>query len=229
MTAVLFDLDGTLADTPGAIARILADMCPLAPPDRLAASVGRPIAGLFAELLAADEDSAAVRTAVSRFRTRFADEVVPHAADLVFPAVRGVLDELVAVGRPIAVVTSKSPAGAAEFLEAAGLAPYFPVTVGFVPGVPGKPAPDQALAAARALGVAPAECVVVGDSTDDVKMAVAAGMGAVGVGYGVASIADLYDSGAGQVAQTPDDLAALLLPEENRPLTTVSPHTEVSP
>ena len=229
MTAVLFDLDGTLADTPGAIARILAAMCPLAPPDRLAASVGRPIAGLFAELLAADEDSPAVRVAVSEFRTRFAEEVVPHAADLVFPAIRGLLDELVAAGRPIAVVTSKSPAGAAEFLEAAGLAPYFPVTVGFVAGVPGKPAPDQALAAAQALGVEPADCVVVGDSTDDMKMAVAAGMHGVGVAYGVASIPALHAAGAAQIAQTSDDLAPLLLPEEHRPLTTVSPHTEVSP
>ncbi|MEY9861622.1 phosphoglycolate phosphatase [Catenulispora sp. GAS73] len=229
MTAVLFDLDGTLADTPGAIARILADMCPLAPSDQLAASVGRPIAGLFAELLAADEDSPAVRVAVSEFRARFADEVVPQAADLVFPAIRGLLDELVAAGRPIAVVTSKSPAGASEFLEAAGLAPYFPVTVGFVAGVPGKPAPDQALAAAKALGVEPADCVVVGDSTDDMLMAVAAGMRGVGVAYGVASVPDLRAAGAAQVAQTSDGLAPLLLPEEHRPLTTVSPHTEVSP
>jgi phosphoglycolate phosphatase len=209
MTAVLFDLDGTLADTPGAIARILGAMCPLAPPDRLAASVGRPISGVFAEPLAVYEDSTAVRDAVSEFRRRFAAEVVPHAADLVFPAIRTLLDELVAAGRPIAVVTSKSPAGATEFLTAAGLDHYFPVTVGFVAGIPGKPAPDQALIAAAALGVGPADCVVVGDSTDDMKMAVSAGMRGIGVGYGVATATNLRAAGASSVAQAPEDLADL--------------------
>lgn len=212
MTAVLFDIDGTLADTPRAIAAILARMCPQAPADLLARSVGRSIAQVFAELLAAPQDSVRVRAAVTTFRETFAAEVVPHAADLVFPAIRPLLDRLLAVGWPLAVVTSKSPAGAAEFLSAARLDHYFPVTVGFVPGVPGKPAPDQALAAAAALGVPPGECLAVGDSTDDVRMALAAGMRPVAVTYGVASAAELRAAGASRIVRGPEELAASILP-----------------
>jgi phosphoglycolate phosphatase len=228
MTAILFDLDGTLADTPRAIAAILGRMCPWAPADRLASSVGRPIAQVFAELLAAPQDSGRVRAAVTAFRETFAAEVVPHAADLVFPAVRTLLDGLLGAGAPIAVVTSKSPAGAAEFLGAARLDHYFPVTVGYLPGVPGKPAPDQALAAAAALGVPPGECLVVGDSPDDVRMALAAGMRAVAVSYGVATAGELRAAGAARIAWSPEELAGLILPTGSPRPATVPLTAEVS-
>jgi phosphoglycolate phosphatase len=228
MTAVLFDLDGTLADTPRAIAAILGRMCPQVPGDRLAGSVGRPIAQVFAELLAAPQDSATVRAAVAVFRETFAAEVVPGAADLVFPAIRTLLDALLDVGWPLAVVTSKSPAGAAEFLSAARLDRYFPVTVGFVAGVPGKPAPDQALAAAAALGVTPAECLVVGDSTDDVRMALAAGMRPIAVAYGVAAADELRAAGASRTARSPEELAGLILPTDSLPPAAVPLIAEVS-
>ncbi|NUR61157.1 MAG: HAD family hydrolase [Catenulispora sp.] len=228
MTAVLFDLDGTLADTPRAIAAILGRMVPQAPAHRLAGSVGRPIAQVFADLLDAPRASAQVRAAVTLFRETFAAEVVPGAAELVFPAIRTLLEALRDAGWPIAVVTSKSPAGAAEFLSAARLDHYFPVTVGYVPGVPGKPAPDQALAAAHALGVPPGECLAVGDSTDDVRMALAAGMRPVAVTYGVAAADELRAAGASQIAHSPEELAGLILPAGSLPPAVVPLTAEVS-
>ncbi|MFD0635092.1 HAD family hydrolase [Catenulispora yoronensis] len=201
---------------------------PAGPPDRVAASVGRPLADVFAELLVTPRDSPIVVAASAEFRALFASDVVPRAAELVFPAVRELLDRLADAGRPLAVVTSKSPAGAAEFLAAARLDQYFPVTVGYVPEVPGKPAPHQALAAARALGVDPAECVVVGDSTDDMKMADAAGIPGIGVGYGVATLAELRAAGAQHIAGTPEELFELLLPELSLSSATVPSLPEVS-
>ncbi|MFI1567924.1 HAD family hydrolase [Streptomyces sp. NPDC020490] len=66
----------------------------------------------------------------------------------------------------------------------------------------GKPHPGLALLAARQLGRAPEECLVVGDAVDDMRMAHAAGMGAIGVSNGVATAGQLLDAGARVVCET---------------------------
>ncbi len=70
-----------------------------------------------------------------------------------------------------------------------------------------KPAPDLLLLAAREIGVAPERCWYVGDSTWDMRAAVAAGMRAIGVLAGAAVSADaLVDAGAADVIETLDGL-----------------------
>ncbi|UYH54826.1 HAD family phosphatase [Qipengyuania sp. SS22] len=66
-------------------------------------------------------------------------------------------------------------------LEATGLATFFGGNVFSADAVAsGKPAPDIFLHAAQEMGVAPAECLVIEDSENGVKAAVAAGMNVVG-------------------------------------------------
>jgi HAD superfamily hydrolase (TIGR01509 family) len=77
-----------------------------------------------------------------------------------------------------------------------------------------KPAPDLLLQAAEQLNVAPADCWYVGDSTWDMLAARAAGMVRVGVAYGVASKAELLNSGA----QVVTSHRALLSDLQNRRL-----------
>ena len=72
-----------------------------------------------------------------------------------------------------------------------------------------KPEPDLLLYAADQLGVAPASCWYVGDSTWDMVSAVAAGMLAIGVTVGSAvDRAGLTGAGAAAVVGTLDELAA---------------------
>ena len=72
-----------------------------------------------------------------------------------------------------------------------------------------KPAPDLLLLAARQLGADPERCWYVGDSTWDMRAAVAAGMLAIGVTAGAAAGADeLYAAGAAIVLETLDELEA---------------------
>ena len=52
--------------------------------------------------------------------------------------------------------------------------------------------------------------MVVGDSVDDVRMAVAAGMRVIGVGYGVATPDQLGAAGADTVAGSPSELSTIL-------------------
>ena len=67
-----------------------------------------------------------------------------------------------------------------------------------------KPAPDLLLLAAKKVATAPSHCWYVGDSTWDMRAAVAAGMVAVGVAYGAADESELTDAGADAVTSLGD-------------------------
>ncbi len=214
--AVLFDLDGTLVDSPTGIAQILGKMYPDAEPDRISHAIGRPLTAVLADLAGRSLDDPAVEQAAEEFRRRFTEEVVPHAADLVFPGVRVLLAELNRRGVRTGVVTSKSPRGAAELLAATALELRFDRVVGFTAVRRGKPAPDQALEAAQLLSTQPRACLVVGDSTDDILMARAAGMRSLGVGFGVHTTQALQAAGADSVVGSPEEMAAVVLQITNK-------------
>ena len=214
-TCILFDLDGTLLDTPRGIVQVLRDVItesgrPLPPEEAMRATVGRPLAAVFSTLLDLPEDHADTVHAVERFRVVFRESVVPGARDLVFPGVPDLLERLRERGHPLAVVTSKIQASAEEILRPAGLRDAFGAVICHGMASRGKPHPDLALLAAERLGSDPAACVVVGDAVDDMRMARSAGMAAVGVTYGVATHAQLADAGAHHVTDSVDGLEAVL-------------------
>ncbi|OCC08644.1 HAD family hydrolase [Streptomyces sp. PTY087I2] len=213
--AILFDLDGTLLDTPGAIAgtlhRVLAETGHGEVPDeRVRATVGRPLTAVFADLTGSPEGSAQVAEAVSLFRELFRRTVVPEAAALVFPGIPELLRTLRRSGYRTAVVTSKIRPSAMELLEPASLVDQFDAIVCHGMAERGKPHPDLALLTAERLGTPARLCTVVGDAVDDMRMAVGADMRAIGVTYGVASARQLAASGAGQVVETVAELARSL-------------------
>eukprot|EP01051_Picozoa_sp_SAG22_P001822 SAG22_NODE_75_length_22256_cov_45.062960_9_plen_97_part_00 len=76
-----------------------------------------------------------------------------------------------------------------------------------------KPDPRGLVMAMNGLGIScPARCVYVGDSTGDMEAANAAGMRAVGVGWGNKTAAELEGAGASAIATTAQELIDLLLP-----------------
>jgi phosphoglycolate phosphatase len=203
MTALLIDLDGTLLDTPSAIARVLhevlRDLGRDADPEAIRATIGRPLDGSVAGLLGVPADDPLVGRVVDRYRALFAATVLPTADRLILPGVVDALRRARLAGLPLAVATSKVSASATALLEGAGLARLFAFTACHDMVERGKPQPDLALLAAGALGVPAAECVVVGDGVDDMRMAAAAGMVGFGVTTGVGSGADLLAAGAAAV------------------------------
>ncbi|MGB1034931.1 MAG: HAD family hydrolase [Primorskyibacter sp.] len=96
------------------------------------------------------------------------------------------LAELSARGLGLGVMTNDSEAGARAHLSTVGVLAMFDFVAGFDSGYGAKPAPDPLLAGARALGVAPAGVIMVGDSTHDLLAGRAAGMRTVGVLTGMA-------------------------------------------
>ncbi|KWI31920.1 hypothetical protein WT71_10860 [Burkholderia stagnalis] len=196
--AVLFDLDGTLLDTPALIVRVFESVLKhhgLAfDADRARRTIGIPLQQAFSQLLPAS-DAALIETCMGEYRSIFKRESETFAERLPFPEARPFIETLKRSGVKIAAVTSKIQVSAEDILTATRLRELFDGVFGHDAVEHGKPAPDLALLAASSLQVAPRDALVIGDSTDDLLMARAAGIDAIGVGWGVSSRADFAGKG----------------------------------
>lgn len=175
--AILFDLDGTLVDTAADLAAALnAAIGPLgrrvmSPVDAKAmiggglpqlVRLGLESSGGMPEL---DVFDAAVKRAFDRYDAHYADESRP------FPGVIDTLKRLKTAGVKMGVCTNKPAGFSAKILAALGLTPYLPVLVGGDSLPVKKPDPKMAFAVMERLGATAAQCVLVGDSETDVKLA----------------------------------------------------------
>ncbi|HJP73888.1 MAG TPA: HAD family hydrolase [Pseudonocardiaceae bacterium] len=212
-TAIVFDLDGTVADTPdlitGIMAGILAEMDVSADQAAIRATIGTPLVDSFAKLMGADDPR--VGEAAAIYRGRFDLGAEARGTELLFPGVVDGLAKLRAAGVRLSIGTSKSLAAATHVLDVCGISDQFETVVGFDNVEHGKPAPDTALLAAQRLGVTASDCVVVGDAIGDMRMGVAAGMHTLGVSFGVGSAPDLYAAGAESVVDSFADVVSYVL------------------
>lgn len=101
----------------------------------------------------------------------------------VFPEMRRLVSRLAEHGVPMAVASGSSRAAIEAVLGTTGLAAHFAVTVSAEEVGRGKPEPDVFLEAARRLGAAPEDCVVVEDAPPGAAAARAAGMRCIAVPY----------------------------------------------
>jgi len=163
--AVLSDLDGVLVDTGSEVERVWREWAvsqALDPEEIARASHGVPAFHVITAV-APHLDAAAEAERVDRIHAQSGGVALPGAAEL--------LDAV----SPLAVVTACSPPLAAARFRAAGLAaPAVLITSHDTER--GKPHPDPYLAAAAALGVEPATCLVIEDAPAGVAAGKAAGM-----------------------------------------------------
>lgn len=101
------------------------------------------------------------------------------------------LTRLQSAGLRLGVATNDAEAPARAHLSAAQVDGFFEFIAGYDSGYGGKPAPGQLMAFCEAIGVPPEDCVMVGDSTHDLRAGRAAGMRTVAVLTGMASEAEL--------------------------------------
>ncbi|CAM3913621.1 Phosphorylated carbohydrates phosphatase [Vibrio aerogenes CECT 7868] len=92
------------------------------------------------------------------------------------PGASELLQQLQALGMPMAVATSTHRERALLKLRQTGLTGYFQTVIGGDQVTHSKPAPEIYLKAAAALNIAPADCLVLEDSANGVRAGVAAGM-----------------------------------------------------
>jgi len=212
LNAVIFDLDGTLVDTPyvivqTALAALEEKGCTGPTADAIRATIGLPLTIAFSGLLGLPEDHGNVLGCVDEYRRLWRERVVPRSKEFLYPGVLEGIAQLHQSGVRMGVATSKAQAGAVAQLEAAGIARYFEVVAGYDAVSRPKPEPDLALYVVDKLGVLPESAVVVGDTTHDLLMARAAGLRAIAVTYGAQSEATLRGESPPFVAQ---DFAGVL-------------------
>ena len=107
------------------------------------------------------------------------EEVLHGAPPL--PGARELVAELRALGVPVGLASNSPRVFVERALGVAGMLGAFDVTVAGDEIPAPKPAPDAYLAAARALGAEPGDCVALEDSNTGVAAALAAGMSVIGV------------------------------------------------
>lgn len=185
--AVLFDLDGTLADTApdllDALNRLRREhglaALPLEVGRRHASSGARGLLHVGFGLTPED-------TQFEKLRDAFLDYYDARVCvdTRLFPGVAALLDALEERGIAWGVVTNKSSRFTPRIVAALGLqARASCVVCGDTTGHI-KPHPAPLLHAAQTLSLAPQDCVYVGDDLRDIQAAHAAGMRSVAVEYG---------------------------------------------
>ena len=110
-----------------------------------------------------------------------------------------------------------------RFLEHYGVRKHFAAVVGAQTTRRMKPHPEPLLFAAKAMGVPPEACLMIGDTTIDIRTGVAGGAQTVGVLCGFGTERELRDAGAGLILRTTSDLLAVLQPAEDTLKQTASP------
>jgi HAD superfamily hydrolase (TIGR01509 family) len=207
-----FDVDGTLSDTDNEYAARIASMMPrVIPGDRrriarlvVMSAEGPANAALgFADRLHLDDEVVAMLNWAYRIRPR------SHSTRRLVPGVREMLAEL-SRRYPLAVVSARDDRGTREFLDRFELTKYFTAIVTALTAEHTKPYPDPIEFAARAMGVAASECVMVGDTTIDIRAASSAGCQSIGVLCGFGRENELRRMGATEILQTPTEIPRLL-------------------
>ena len=191
MPALLFDLDGTLADTKpdlyAAMNYVLTQhgLAPVKEGDVEGSVIGggaRMILqrGLEANGVTWDEDK--LDRATEEFVLWYDRNI--DANTRLFANLMPVLEAAKAANIPMAVVTNKRESLSAKLLFRLGLHGYFDALVGGDTLPKRKPDPDTIEEALRRLGCAPQDAIMVGDSEADTGGAIAAGVASICVTFG---------------------------------------------
>jgi len=210
--AICFDVDGTLSDTDDVfvqkLERFLHPIRFLLPDQdlqRLARRLvmwseapGNFLIG-FPDILGVDDEIAAVMEWLNRHRPR------PMKHFLLIPGVKEMLAEL--SGRyPLSVVSARDAMSTRSFLDRFELTPFFQCIVTGQTAEHTKPYPDPILYAAKAMNVPPGSCLMVGDTTVDIRAGRKAGAQTIGVLCGFGERDELQKAGADMILTSTAEL-----------------------
>jgi phosphoglycolate phosphatase len=207
---IVFDWDGTLMDSAGAIVACIqaaAEDMGLAPPPEARA---RHVIGLglhealrYALPELAEDKHGEL---ADRYRHHYLSQ--DHQL-LLFAGAEALVRELVAGGYQLGVATGKSRKGLDRAMASSGLEGCFHASR-CADECHSKPHPQMLDELMAELGVTPEGTLMIGDTTHDLQMARNAGVGSLAVTYGAHSLDDLLAHGPLHLADTVADLAAWL-------------------
>jgi len=191
MKTVVFDLDGTLADTSGdLIAAANACFRDMGEGDVLDAKTdagtalkgGRAMLRLGMERLGRAEDEATIDRYYPMLLEAYGREIDTHT--VLYPGAMQAVAALKAAGYRVAICTNKPEALAHTLLTRLGVRDAFGAMVGADTLAMRKPDPEHLFETARRAGGDPALCLLVGDTNTDRETARAAGVPCILVSFG---------------------------------------------
>jgi phosphoglycolate phosphatase len=225
-TAIVFDKDGTLADSQQFLRQLGLQRAKQIPEleELLLRSLGCTAetidpAGLLAVGTRQENEIAIAtliaQTGVSWMRARAiatqvcqtADQQLPRKADLT-PPFAGMVELLRSLsGFKLAILSSDSSANVQDFVDRYQLQPFFSVQIGAQLEL-AKPDPRLLYLACQSLGVSPQQTIVIGDSQADLDLARQGGaIAAIGVTWGGVAVSEL--SQADQIVDRVEDIQVL--------------------
>jgi phosphoglycolate phosphatase len=196
---VIFDLDGTLVDSLGDISAAMNHALarhgfPTHPPADYLPMVGDGAKNLVARAVAPEQRPEVLARVYETYQAYYLEHPVDHTR--LYPA-----------------ILSNKPDDATQQVVSRLLGEWkFGTVRGERPPLPRKPNPQVALEIARALKVEPASTGFLGDTSVDMKTAVAAGMWPCGVLWGFRGRDELTAHGAQMLLEQPSDLLNVLRP-----------------
>ena len=188
---VIFDVDGTLVDSQAEIMAAMASAfasqgMPMLDRSTILSIVGLSLSEAFAKLCPQIDDLQRA-VLVQAYKDAFNDLRGPDGNAELSPMFAGAREALLHLhAQPetlLAVATGKSKRGLDKMIERQGLEGLF-ISLQVADFHPSKPHPAMVLAALSDTGVAPNRAVMLGDTSYDMDMGRAGGVGTIGVSWG---------------------------------------------
>jgi len=212
---VIFDLDGTLANTlsdiAGSMNRVLkAHRFPSHPVEDYKLLVGRGLDNLVQQSLPEHaRKTALVSKCLAEMMEDYNEYCLVHTC--LYEGIQEMLDELVKQNVKMAIFSNKAEPLTHKIVKHLLGDFSFVRVMGARSGIPKKPDPSGALIISAQMGIFPNEIIYMGDSDVDMITATRAGMYAVGVLWGFRSGEELLQNGAQLLLSEPSDLMRIWL------------------
>lgn len=214
--AVIFDMDGTVANTLASIAdfanaALVAHGYPALDVELYRQLVGNGADVLMHRMLAStgmEYTEETVKAVRATYDTCYESD--PTKLVTPYPGILELLRTIRENNIKTAVLSNK-PDNMTCFIADALFSGLFDIVHGQRAGIPKKPDPSAVLMLCEELGVTPADCLYVGDSGVDMQTGKNAGIVTAGVTWGFRSVEELKENGAVHLADNTEELLSLIV------------------
>lgn len=209
---VIWDFDGTIADTKVAIETAVDATLEIfgyaaAAPGVVSAMIGLSLQTIFAKL-ASDAERDVIKAMEKQYRVEFA--VVGPTSTTVFPEVVDLLKKLTSADTQSAIATSKARGGVTLMLDRLGIARHFVAVLSDDDVKNKKPDPEMVQTLCTKLHVPASRTLVIGDTIFDVQMGNDAGAHTCAVTWGNQTRDRLREASPDFIVEDPRALASVL-------------------
>ena len=212
--AVIFDLDGTLLDTLFDLAQSMNNVLkrhglPMYGLEAYKYMIGDGVESLVKRALPESMgDDATVKRFIDEYRDEYGINWKTNTKP--YDGIIDLVEALSSRGLRLNVLSNKPHDSTLQCVEE--LLPFnrFDIVRGHIAGEKPKPDPHGAIEISDKLGISPDDFLYLGDTSIDMKTAVAAGMYPVGVLWGFRTKDELLDNGAKLILEKPMDLLEFL-------------------